>query len=540
MKKLIICLLVLSKQFVAQQAKIDSLLQVVKTAKEDTTKVNALNNLSNKMLPSGNYQKSLQYANQAIDICSKSLVPNSRPVKKGLANAINQIGIVYLNQSNYQKALSEFNKSLSIKEAIVDKKGIASTLNNIGVIYLYTGDHYKALDKFVRSLAIRKEIQDNHGLASGHNNIALVYSALGDYGKALEEDYIALQIYDDIKDQNSNEYANTLMNIGVLYNDQGNHQKALDHYFKALKITESLGNKKSIGNLLNNIGNIYTKNGQAIKDVANDELLKKKKLEYNNMALQQYYRSLKVKEEIKDVDGIAGTYMNIGGVYSDQKDYKKASDQFLKALKIEEEIGQKQGISLCNQNLGALCMMTKEYSEARVYLDKALNLSKSIGSKDLIKETYKNLCMLDSVLGKWQSAYENHKLYVIYKDSMLSDENNKKTVRAQMNYDFSKKEQAAKLEQEKKDVVVNEEKQKQKIIIASVSIGLILVLILSFVILRSLRQNQRKNKIITEQKELVEEKQKEILDSIHYAKRIQTALITSEKYIEKNLNKLIK
>lgn len=31
----------------------------------------------------------------------------------------------------------------------------------------------------------------------------------------------------------------------------------------------------------------------------------------------------------------------------------------------------------------------------------------------------------------------------------------------------------------------------------------------------------------------VEEKQKEILDSIHYAKRIQTALLTSEKYIEK-------
>lgn len=52
------------------------------------------------------------------------------------------------------------------------------------------------------------------------------------------------------------------------------------------------------------------------------------------------------------------------------------------------------------------------------------------------------------------------------------------------------------------------------------------------------RETQKQNKIITEQKHIVEEKQKEILDSIHYAKRIQTALITSEKYIEKNLNKL--
>jgi len=40
------------------------------------------------------------------------------------------------------------------------------------------------------------------------------------------------------------------------------------------------------------------------------------------------------------------------------------------------------------------------------------------------------------------------------------------------------------------------------------------------------------------QKTIIEEKQKEIPDSIHLAKRIQTTLITSEKYIERNLNKL--
>ncbi len=36
-----------------------------------------------------------------------------------------------------------------------------------------------------------------------------------------------------------------------------------------------------------------------------------------------------------------------------------------------------------------------------------------------------------------------------------------------------------------------------------------------------------------------EEKQKEVMDSIRYARRIQSALITSEKYIARNLNRLI-
>ena len=42
------------------------------------------------------------------------------------------------------------------------------------------------------------------------------------------------------------------------------------------------------------------------------------------------------------------------------------------------------------------------------------------------------------------------------------------------------------------------------------------------------------------QQKRIEEKQHEILDSIHYAKRIQNSLITNEKYIEKSLKKLQK
>jgi len=39
---------------------------------------------------------------------------------------------------------------------------------------------------------------------------------------------------------------------------------------------------------------------------------------------------------------------------------------------------------------------------------------------------------------------------------------------------------------------------------------------------------------------LVEEHRKELIDSIHYAKRIQTTLLPSDKYIEKHLKELKK
>jgi hypothetical protein len=56
--------------------------------------------------------------------------------------------------------------------------------------------------------------------------------------------------------------------------------------------------------------------------------------------------------------------------------------------------------------------------------------------------------------------------------------------------------------------------------------------------LRDYKQKQKVNKIILEQKHLVDEKQKEILDSIHYARRIQMAQIPSEKQIAAILKNL--
>jgi hypothetical protein len=122
-----------------------------------------------------------------------------------------------------------------------------------------------------------------------------------------------------------------------------------------------------------------------------------------------------------------------------------------------------------------------------------------------------------------------------------------------MNYDFNKKEQATKLEQDKKDALDKEENEKQRFIRNCFIGGFGLVFLLSLLILRSYRNKQKANLIIIKQKEEVEkskhiieeqkleveEKQKEILDSIRYAHRIQKALITNEKYIEKHLNRLI-
>ena len=109
-----------------------------------------------------------------------------------------------------------------------------------------------------------------------------------------------------------------------------------------------------------------------------------------------------------------------------------------------------------------------------------------------------------------------------------------------MTYEFDKKEASLKAEQDKKEAVAEADKKQQNVLFWLVSIVAIAIAFIAIVVFRSLRITRQQKRIIQLQKELVEEKQLEVLDSIHYARRIQQSLLPTEKYIDKNINRLRK
>jgi serine phosphatase RsbU (regulator of sigma subunit) len=313
--------------------------------------------------------------------------------------------------------------------------------------------------------------------------------------------------------------ANARNNIGNIYYLQENYSEALINYTAALKIQTETGDKQGIAGSYTNIGEVYR----------NQHKL--------NEALANQTAAVKIQEEIGNQDGLSNAYSNIGLVYFDKGNYSLAVENYLTALHLKEKTGDEQGMAWSYASLSEAYIKLKKYSEAESYAVKSLQLATELGELDDVKQADFNLSEIYEKTGKPQKALEYFKAFVAVRDSLFNEENTKKTVQQQMQYDFDKKETAAKLEQEKRDAVTSAENKKQQIIIAAVSVGLILMLILAGVILRSLRLHQKKNQIISHQKDLVEEKQKEILDSIHYAKRIQQALLTSVKYIERYLGK---
>ena len=128
------------------------------------------------------------------------------------------------------------------------------------------------------------------------------------------------------------------------------------------------------------------------------------------------------------------------------------------------------------------------------------------------------------------------------RDSVNNDESRRATLRK--NYElelYSKeKEMQVRSDAEKKILIQKQEDERKRtrIILFSIVFILIVVSVFLVVVFRGLKEKRKANEIISKQKEIVETKQKEVMESIRYAKRIQISLMANEKYIERIMKKL--
>ena len=359
--------------------------------------------------------------------------------------------------------------------------------------------------------------------AEATNNVGLIKNNLGDVEGAIQDYYKALKIYEQIGDKIG--VLSLLSNIGVMYYGQKDYNKAEENYLKSVKIAESINDSMGLASCYNFLGYIYMERYQYEKGLE----VFQKALSYTN------------KEELLRISYI---YNDMGIIYYRKKEYETSLENYQKSLEIRKKINDKNGIGDSYKNIGTLFVAKKEYSAAKTFLDKALVLAQEVGYPVLIQQTADQLRNIYLIEKDYKKAYDMYELFVHMKDSIFNQQTKRTSIKSQVKYEYEKKEielkAVSKAEKEKIELKAAEDKKRQDIVIYAALFGLLGVLIFSFFIYRSLQQNKKKNIIIAHQKAMVEEKQKEVMDSIYYAKRIQTTLLPSEKYIDRSLKDLNK
>lgn len=475
-KVVFFCLTFLVCNFVhsfAQQSKMDSLLQLLATAPKDTVRVNIYNQLFLEY-EFVDDQKAGNYLEKALELATRI------HYKKGIADSYMRLGYFAEDKGNYPEALKNYSAVLAVAKDIGDDRSMADALKNSGIVYTSQGNYQEALSSCLKALVIMERIGNKKGIADCYQSIGNIYGRQLKDDLALKNYLLALDIYTKIKYNSGVAYCYN--NIGLVYHGQGNFKEALESFKAALNIHKLMLNKS----------------------------------------------------------GMALAYQNIGFTYTSIAKNEEALLSLFESLKIKEELGDKLGIVQCYLNIGANLKNQMRYSEARKYLLEAEKLAKVIRLKHSLYKIYEILSTIESTEDDFKSAYSYLSLMVIYEDSLDNEESRKKIVEAQMTYDFEKKEAATKAEQEKKDIIAKEvlkqkTQQRNYFILAFVLLAL-----LALFILRGYKQKQKANRIIYKQKvevekakHIIEEKNKDITDSINYAQRIQRAMLPDSEELKR-------
>jgi serine phosphatase RsbU (regulator of sigma subunit)/tetratricopeptide (TPR) repeat protein len=355
------------------------------------------------------------------------------------------------------------NKGLALAQKANFKRGIALHLNVLGIVALNEGDYVKALTYLLDGLKINEEIQ------------------------------------------NPKDVATNLNNIGEVYRLQGNTDEALNYYQKALIINEKSNLQQNIAINLNNIGEVYQAQGKYTE------------------ALVYLGKSLKICEQLNDQGRIALRLNNIGEIYAKQGDLEKAKSTYQKALLISKKLDNKLYISIETNNLARIYLKNNNLSESLSYANTALATAKTIKAKKEIATALQTLTDLFLKKQDYKQAFEYNQQYNAYKDSLNSEEANRKAKEMQFNYEISKKEKEIEL-LEKEKILQQQRTEAQTIYTIAFAGGSLLLLLLAMVLFQRNQTKRKSNELLQEKNGAIEE-QKEELHKLN-------------EEIEKNFNQL--
>jgi len=151
-------------------------------------------------------------------------------------------------------------------------------------------------------------------------------------------------------------------------------------------------------------------------------------------------------------------------------------------------------------------------------IGKEVRIAESKGDIDKAEDGYRHLSKLDSMRGNYKGAYENYKLYALYRDSLQK----KETEKRELQQEFEKKQAIAKAEQEKKDSEAKRVKNLQYFAIAGLLVLLLVIILIALIQWKNNRQRKKTNTLLQSEKEKVESALLEL-------KTTQNQLIQSEK-----------
>ncbi|MCE3225562.1 MAG: protein serine/threonine phosphatase [Bacteroidetes bacterium] len=348
----------------------------------------------------------------------------------------------------------------------------------------------------------------------------------GNFPLALEYTFKNLKVNEEIKDKRG--IADSYNMLGNINHMQGESEKALEFHRKSLKIKQEINYREGIAGTYNNIGNVYLQDGK------------------KEEALDNFLKGLKVFEELGQPHNIAGANINIAEVYASMGNTEKAMEHYTITKKIAEEIKENNLMSNVLAGIGLIYLKQGDLNKAKSFCEEGYKMASEMNVLGQIEANCDCLYKVYSQLGDFRKAFQYHQEFIASRDSLRNEDRSREITSKMFQFTYEKKAAADSVRnadlQKVKDTQQQAELKQEATQRYALYVILVLVGIFAVFMFNRFKFSQKQNKIIESQKaevenqkHIIEEKNKEVMDSIHYAKRIQQTLLAGDVMLKSNL-----
>lgn len=380
------------------------------------------------------------------------------------------------NELNDRELLLKYAEELiALSESEGNDNYLSRGYSRQGYYNLFNGDLEPALQAFFKSAKVAADAKYTRGEASAYISIADVYSSMGNFENAELYYNKAIQSFRSINDSIS--LASALLNAGDLYFYSEKYDKALQYFEECGPIFKDLNHLTGTAYYLGNTAMIYAKQGK------------------DSLAMDHFNKAITTLEGSEDFYPVSVYLTYMSDIYLRQNDFEKARSYADRSLELAEKNELREQIS------GANLQLSKVYEQT----------------------------------GNPEEALKYYKNYIIYRDSLRNIESVQEMADLRTDFEVSQK-------QTEVDLLTQKRKNQRTINIAA-AITSLLIILLAIGIYSRYKFIKRTNIKIKAQRDEIESQRdvvvlqkNEIIDSINYAQRIQSALLPPAPYISGLLN----
>lgn len=341
--------------------------------------------------------------------------------------------------------------------------------------------------------------------------------------------------------------------LGNIYRLQDKNTIALNLLFQATALYRDLNQPKDVAFNLSLIGDInrvidqpkdalkYLNEALAIS--IQNNYLKEEAFCYSSMGsvyqsmkkydrgLRNYEQGLKIAQSLKDTARIVDFLYSMGDLLVEQNRLKEALSYFNRAMEIDRMVGEQYNLALSYSGLAEVALKQKEYKKSVEYGLKSFEIGKTLTAPGICSDAAEVIYKAYFESGDYKNAFLFLKLQKELHDSTTNLSQLKQQTQLEFNFVNAYKEKQDSIlraeKQRQRDLIQAAKSRQQEALVVAGVIAVITAVLIIIVIFRSYRKERNSRQIINQQKTIVEEKNKEILDSINYAKKIQEAIIPS-------------